>query len=139
MADSKETNNKEDPYTIELNPEKQILSLKKEFDKILENINKEENTKENIYSINYNFLKDDYIELYDRKKLLNDPKYHLAKFRIKYSDYDLFQKNTNINNSMLVMHPYSARNLDNIYNKIDYKKLSNIFPEKNNLFNINKI
>ena len=40
---------------------------------------------------------------------------------------------------MLVMHPYSARNLDNIYNKIDYKKLSNKFPEKNNLFNdINK-
>lgn len=62
-----------------------------------------------------------------------------AKFRIKYSDYDLFQKNTNINNSMLMMHPYSARNLHNIYNKIDYKKLSNIIPEKNSLFNdINK-
>ena len=87
MADSKETNNKEDPYTIELNPEKQILSLKKEFDKILEDINKEENNKETIYDIDYDFLQDDYIELYDRKKLLNDPKYHLAKFRIRYFDF----------------------------------------------------
>lgn len=83
--------------------------------------------------------KDNNQKLSEKKFKKNNSMDFGTKFRIKYSDYDLFQKNTNINNSMLMMHPYSARNLDNIYNKIDYKKLSNIFPEKNNLFNdINK-
>ena len=83
--------------------------------------------------------KDNNQKLSEKKFKKNNSMDFGAKFRIKYSDYDLFQKNTKINNSMLMMHPYSARNLDNIYNKIDYKKLSNIFPEKNNLFNdINK-
>lgn len=83
--------------------------------------------------------KDNNQKLSEKKFKKNNSMDFGTKFRIKYSDYDLFQKNTNINNSMLMMHSYSARNLDNIYNKIDYKKLSNIFPEKNNLFNdINK-
>ena len=83
--------------------------------------------------------KDNNQKLSEKKFKKNNSMDFGTKFRIKYSDYDLFQKNTKINNSMLMMHPYSARNLDNIYNKIDYKKLSNIFPEKNNLFNdINK-
>ena len=89
MVDSPEENN----------PEEQILSLKNEFDKLLENLDKEENVKENINIIDYSFLKDDYIELYDRKKLLNDPKYHLAKFKIRYFDFinlnDYFYKTFN--------------------------------------------
>jgi len=48
MDDSFEENNNEASYTTEFNPDEQILSLKKEFDKILENLNKEENIKENI-------------------------------------------------------------------------------------------
>ena len=38
-------------------------------------------------------LKDDYIELYDRKKLLNDPKYNLAKFKIRYAVINLSDLN----------------------------------------------
>ena len=55
------------------------------------------------------------------------------KFRINYSDLDIFQKNTNKNSSMI--HPHSARNLNNINDISDYKQLNNNFPEGNNIFN----
>ena len=38
-------------------------------------------------SIDLDFLKNDYLELYDLRKLLNDPKYYLAKFKIQFFDF----------------------------------------------------
>ena len=106
--------------------QKQIYKLQMKLNNLLKN------------GLNNNEEGNNIQKLLEKKFKKNNSMDFGVKFRIKYSDFDLFQKNTNTNNSMLMMHPYSARNLDNIYNKNDYKKLSNIFPEKNNLFNINK-
>lgn len=64
--------------------------FKKEFDELLKRINEEEqNDKDQMYnsSIDLDFLKNDYLELYDLRKLLNDPKYYLAKFKIRFFDF----------------------------------------------------
>ena len=137
MDSSDKTNNNEDP--TESGPGKQILSLKKEFDKILENINKEENTKENIYSIDYNFLKDDYIELYDRKKLLNDPKYHLAKFKIRYFDFinlnDYFYKTFNKEFGYVVEEDKNEEKKDEENKNYSNNKIKSTKTQKENIKN----
>ena len=54
-----------------------------EFDNLLKKINKDdsnENIQEESYNIDLDFLKNDYLELYDLGKLLNNPQYYLAKF-----------------------------------------------------------
>ena len=88
MADSK-TNTLEGKNQFLIESElnsKQIYKsddFKKEFDELLKRINEEEqNDKDQMYnsSIDLDFLKNDYLELYDLRKLLNDPKYYLAKF-----------------------------------------------------------
>ena len=61
--------------------------FKKEFDELLNKINNEDAGLDNITSIDLDFLKNDYIELYDLKKLLNEPKYHIAKFKILFLDF----------------------------------------------------
>ena len=95
MADSK-TNTLEGKNQFLIESElnsKQIYKsddFKKEFDELLKRINEEEqNDKDQMYnsSIDLDFLKNDYLELYDLRKLLNDPKYYLAKFKIRFFDF----------------------------------------------------
>ena len=47
----------------------------------------DENLKNDISNIDLDFSKNDYIELYDIKKLLDVPKYHIAKFKIRFLDF----------------------------------------------------
>ena len=64
--------------------------FKKEFDELLEKINEDDQNDNNeMYNspIDLDFLKNDYLELYDIKKLLNEPKYYLAKFKIQFFDF----------------------------------------------------
>ena len=63
------------------------MEFKKEFDDLLNKLNNEDKELDNITNIDLDFLKNDYIELYDLKKLLNSPKYHIAKFKILFLDF----------------------------------------------------
>ena len=59
------------------------INLKKEFDDLLNKLNNiKDKELDNIASIDLDFLKNDYFELYDLKILLNDSKYKIAKFKI---------------------------------------------------------
>jgi len=78
--EQKERNVKEDKNL----DEQEIYEQKEfnnEFNDLLNKINNEDAGLDDITSIDLDFLKNDYIELYDLKKLLNEPKYHIAKFK----------------------------------------------------------
>ena len=63
-------------------------NFKKEFEELLNKLNNSKiDELDNVSSIDLEFLKNDYIELYDLRKLLNEPKYHIAKFRILFLDF----------------------------------------------------
>ena len=64
--------------------------FKLEFDNLLQEINKDdsnENIQEEPSKIDLDFLKNDYLDLYDLGKLLNNPQYYLAKFKIRFFDF----------------------------------------------------
>ena len=101
--ESKSNNNKisitNQNNDLQPNSDKIFTNLEEEFNKLLIQIDSEkadENPKNNISNIDLDFLKNDYIELYDIKKLLDDPKYHIAKFKIRFLDFinliDFFYK-----------------------------------------------
>ena len=84
--EQKERNVKEDKNL----DEQEIYEQKEfnnEFNDLLNKINNEDAGLDDITSIDLDFLKNDYIELYDLKKLLNEPKYHIAKFKILFLDF----------------------------------------------------
>ena len=84
--EQKEENVKEDINFVEYEIYKQ-MKFKKEFDDLLNKINNEDEGLDNITNIDLDFLKNDYLELYDLRKLLNEPKYHIAKFKFLFLDF----------------------------------------------------
>ena len=64
------------------------MDFKNEFDDLLSKLNNVKDEElENITNIDLELLKSDYIEFYDLMKLLNEPKYHIAKFKILFLDF----------------------------------------------------
>ena len=75
---------------LQSNSDKKLTNLEDEFNELLKAIDSEkddENLKNDISNIDLDFSKNDYIELYDIKKLLDVPKYHIAKFKIRFLDF----------------------------------------------------
>ena len=79
-------------------PDKIISNLEFEFNELLNRLNADdyEDPKTSISQNELDFLKNDYIDLYDIRKILKAPKYHLAKFKIRFLDFinltDFFYK-----------------------------------------------
>ena len=111
--DPKENINKSEIY--------QEIDFKKEFEELLTKLNNNIlDESDDITIIDLDFLKNDYIELYDLRKLLNDPKYYLAKFRINFLDFinlnDYFYK-TFDNNELINEEKKETKGISNFVNK----------------------
>jgi hypothetical protein len=111
--EQKEEKAKEDINIDESEIYKQ-MDFKKEFDDLLNKLNNVKDEElDNITNIDLDFLKNDYLELYDLRKLLNEPKYHIAKFKFLFLDFinlkDYFYKTFGSNELINIEKKYKQR------------------------------
>ena len=132
--EQKEENAKEDINIDESEIYKQ-MDFKKEFDDLLNKLNNVKDEElDNITNIDLDFLKNDYIELYDLRKLLNGPKYHIAKFKILFLDFinlkDYFYKTFGCN-ELINIEKNTSKSTNNMNtNKINDENNRNNKTEK---------
>lgn len=101
------------------NSDKIFTNLEDEFTKLLTDIDSSSlDAKDDISNIDLEFLKNDYIELYDMRKLLNDPKYHIAKFKIQFFDF-------------INLNDYFYKALDNVFIS-EQKNIKKVMNQKDN-------
>ena len=111
--------------------------FKDEFEALLTKLNnaKLDESGDMATLIDLDFLKNDYIELYDLRKLLNEPKYHLAKFRILFLDFinlkDFFYKTID-NNELINNEKSKSKGATNSSDKLNSDNSGNKIKDTEN-------
>ena len=124
------------------------MDFKNEFDDLLNKLNNVKDEElENITNIDLDLLKSDYIEFYDLRKLLNEPKYHIDKFKILFLDFmnlnDYFYK-TFSSNELINEEENENKDSNNMNNKKQNENKNEVQNKQINisekkLININNI